>query len=145
MECRLQGLRIRQPTLSPLVQLLYCVLLSFIQASSVPSLWPRHYKKVEEEPLQLSGCFKEKDGGGGGGDHCHRAAAAAGTSPSRIAWNQQLQAEKEGARTLNPEHENKCCSDRLRCLITCLVKMCSLCYPAALALSCRVSALLPLF
>lgn len=31
VECRLQGLGIRQPALSSLVQLLHCVLLSFIQ------------------------------------------------------------------------------------------------------------------
>lgn len=107
VECRPQGLRIRQPALSSLVQLLHCVLLRFIL-----------------RPPWVHLC---------------------GPSSPRISWYRQVETQKEGAETLNPQRKHKCCLDRPRCFITCFMKTCSLCFPAAFAFSRRVSALLPLF
>lgn len=92
------------------------------EASLVPSLWPRYKKKEEKELLQLSGHFKEKGGWKRGEDYCHSATSAPGTS--------HIIPATRGAESLNAEHENKSCSDMLRCLIACLVKMCSLWLPS---------------
>lgn len=81
VECKLQGLRIRQPTPSSLLQLLYCVLLSFFQRKRnwFHLCGPGTRKRRREGASKLSGHFKGKDGGRGRGrgDHCHRPAAAA--------------------------------------------------------------------